>query len=281
MNPAKQRVWQLVDIYIDVASGKDNNREQYRRLIEDAKRNVINLVVVKSSSRLGRDTAETIQICRELAAAGCDIYFMDADSFYSEMGAFVAEITAAINQAENENRAENIRWGIRRSMEQGRSAIYNRICYGYEHDEDGNLVIKEDEAVIVRKIFLLYLSGASVLKIKSTLEAEGVPAPKGGSAWPKRTIEKILINQKYTGASLVHTSCVTKEDDRQGNLMTDEKGDQYVTMGVLENHAPIVTSELFEKVQRMMAERSNIEYNSDGTRTRKSTHYSIKAKEKD
>lgn len=63
--------------------------------------------------------------------------------------------------------------------------------------------------------------------------------------------------------------------------MTDEKGNQYVTMGVLENHAPIVTSEIFEKVQWMMAERSNIEYNSDGTRTRKSTHYSIKAKEKD
>ncbi len=275
----RETIWSLTDIYIDVASGKDNDREQYRRLLEDAKRNVINLVVVKSSSRLGRDTVETIQACRELAAAGCDIYFQNADSFYSEIGSFVAEITAAFDQADNESRSENIRWGIRRSLENGSSTIYDRVCYGYVHDENGKLVIKEEEAVVVRKIFLLYLSGASVLKIKSELEKEGIPAPRGGPIWAKKTIEKMLVNQKYTGTSLAHTSCIAESDDIKNNVWSDDKGHRYVTMGVLENHPPIITAEIFDKVQQMRLERSNIVYNPDGSKSRKGTHYSTKKKQ--
>ena len=81
--------WRLYDIYLDVASGSDNKREEYNRMLDDATCGKIDLVVVKSSSRLGRDTAETIQACRELIHFDCDIYFHDADSYYSQMGALV------------------------------------------------------------------------------------------------------------------------------------------------------------------------------------------------
>jgi len=135
--------------------------------------------------------------------SGRDIYFENADSFYSVLGPLVVEITAAVDQAENENRSDNHRWSVRRALENGTSEIYNRICYGYKHDANGDLEIKEDEAAIVRKIFLLYLSGASIIKIKSTLESEGISAPRGGCTWAKKTIEKILTNNKYTGTSSV------------------------------------------------------------------------------
>ena len=108
--PYKNAFWQLKDIYVDVAPGSDNDRVQYNRMLRDAAAEQINLVVVKSSSRLGRNTAEVIRACRDLEHFGCDIYFQDADSFYSEIGALAVEITAAVDHDENENRGNNIRW---------------------------------------------------------------------------------------------------------------------------------------------------------------------------
>ena len=169
---ATQHLWKLEDIYLDVASGSDSQRVEYRRMLEDAVKGKIDLVVVKSSSRLGRDTVEVIQACRDLAAHHCDVYFDNADEYYSRLGPLVVEITAAVDQAENESRSENISWGIRRQMESGSSKIYDRVCFGYDHDADGHLVIREDQAVVVRKIFMLYLVGNSVLKIKRALENE-------------------------------------------------------------------------------------------------------------
>ena len=124
-------------------------------MLYDAQRGTINLVVVKSSSRLGRDTVETIQACRDLAQEGCDVYFQNADDFYSSLGPLIVEITAAVNHDDNENRSKNIRWGIRRSIENPGSKMYNRVCYGYEQNENGELVIREDQAIVVRKIYIL------------------------------------------------------------------------------------------------------------------------------
>ncbi len=267
--------WTLKDIFIDVASGADTGREEYKRMLDAARQGLINLVVVKSSSKLGRDTVEMIQACRELAHFDCDVYFENADSFYSALGPLVVELTAAVDQAENESRSENIRWGIRRGLEDGSSQLYSRICYGYERGEDGNLVIKEDEAVVVRKIFLQYLAGASILKIKAALESEGIPAPRGGKTWAKKTIDSILSNQKYAGASLARTSCISPETD-SGFIHEDTKGNKYVLMGIVDDHPPIIPPETFDRVQQMRMDRSNIEYDQDGKKRRKNTHYSSK-----
>ena len=247
-------------------------------MLDDAANGKINLVVVKSSSRLGRDTVEVIQACRDLADKKCDVYFDNADSYYSTTGSLIVEITAAVDQAENESRGDNIGWGIRRQMEAGSPQIYDRICFGFKHDEEGHLVIREDQAVIVRKIFALYLAGNSVLKIKGALEEEGIPTPRGGTVWPKRTIEAILTNAKYAGTSFARTYSIADGDSESGNVWTDEKGDKYVLFRSIDNNPPIIPPETFDKVQQMRLDRSNIEYDQDGTKRRKKTHYSSKQK---
>ncbi len=275
---ASQHFWQLEDIYLDVASGRDSRREEYRRMLEDAAKGIIDLVVVKSSSRLGRDTVEVIQACRDLASHHCDVYFDNADEYYSRLGPLVVEITAAVDQAENESRSENISWGIRRQMEDGSSKVYDRVCFGYEHDADGHLVIRENQAVVVRKIFMLYLAGNSVLKIKRVLEDEGIPAPRGGMTWPKKTIDMILTNAKYSGTSYARTHCIADGDIGKGIVMTGDKGEWYVLYGSTDNNPPIIPPETFDRVQQMRMDRSNIEYDQNGTKKRKSTHYSSKVK---
>lgn len=271
--PYKNSFWRLQDIYVDVAPGSDNNRDQFNRMLDAAAQGLINLVVVKSSSRLGRDTTEVIQACRDLAHFDCDVYFQNADTFYSEAGALIVEITAAVDHDDNLNRGNNIRWSIRRGIQAGTSKIYDRKCYGYEHDEEGKLAIREDQAVIVRKIFALYAAGDSVLSIKRKLEEESIPAPQGGATWSKRTIEAILTNIKYTGSSLVHSRGITDAGIRK--LIPDDLNEDEV-YGSLFNHPAILEREIFDNVQQMRMDRSNMVFNEDGTKSRKSTHYSSK-----
>ena len=63
--------------------------------------------------------------------------------------------------------------------------------------------------------------------------------------------------------------------------MTGDKGEKYVLFGSINNNPPIITPEIFEKVQQMRMDRSNIEYDQTGTKKRKSTHYSSKGKQKE
>jgi len=108
-------------------------------------------------------------------------------------------VIESIAQAENELRSDNIKWGIKQRAAQGTSRLYNRKCYGYYNDENGNLVIDEKEANNVRIIFNLYLQGKSVLGIVKELELLGIKSPTGKATWPKRSIDVMLSNEKYMG----------------------------------------------------------------------------------
>lgn len=108
-------------------------------------------------------------------------------------------IIESIAQAENESRSDNIKRGIKQKVAQGTSKIYNRKCYGYENDTDGELIIKEEEAKNVKLIFDLYLQGSSIIGIMKELENRGIKTPTGKDTWSKRTIDVMLSNEKYIG----------------------------------------------------------------------------------
>ncbi|MGX9292375.1 recombinase family protein [Bacillus sp. A015] len=105
-------------------------------------------------------------------------------------------IIESIAQVENESRSENIKCGYKHHAAQGTSKLYNRKCYGYENDTDGQLIIKDDEAENVRLIFDLYLHN-SIIGIKKELEKLGIKPPTGKEEWSKRTIDVMLSNEKY------------------------------------------------------------------------------------
>ena len=77
------------------------------------------------------------------------------------------------------------------------------MCFGYRHNQEGELIIDEVEALIVQKIFDLYLNGYSVIAIIRELETLEIKSPTGKDRWSKRAIENMLINEKYIGNVLV------------------------------------------------------------------------------
>ena len=81
----------------------------------------------------------------------------------------------------------------------GTSKLANRVCYGYQKNENGELIVCHEQAEVVCLIFDLYLGGNSLSGISKELRSRGIPSPTGKEKWTSCAIDKILSNEKYIG----------------------------------------------------------------------------------
>lgn len=252
--------WKLVDIHIDIASSKKGSaRPAFHKMIEECRAGLTDIVVVKNISRLGRDTVEVLDAINTLKEADVHIIFRQEELDTLTVGSSLLISTIeAYTQAENETRSANIKWGIKQRASNGSLGFYRRKCYGYVKDKNGDLVINEEQAAIVRLIFDLYLGGKSILGIVKELKERGIKSPTGKDNWPKRSIEEMLSNEKYIGIAVVNVD--------------GEEGQVYKLNN---SHPAIISKEMFDVVQEEKLKRSNVELTDDGIR-RKSRKYSSK-----
>lgn len=246
--------YKLYDIYIDVCSGTKNlERVQYQRMLQDCRAGKIDTIMTKSISRFGRDTVEVISTLRELNQLGINVIFEnDNIDTAKEDGELVITIISAVAQADNESRRKNIKWGMTKRAEDGTSGFYRRRSYGYEHDENGKLAIKPDEAEIVRQVYAAYLDGRSFHAIARELTEMGVPSPNGKAQWCNRTIDVMLSNEKYAGDVILFKTVSASE------LFGEEHAEiaKKKTYRIAESHPAIISKEDFERVQEMKKQRS-------------------------
>lgn len=107
-------------------------------MIDDCKKNKIDIVITKSLSRFGRDTIVTLEALKELRGANVRVIFEQENLDTEETDStLMISIVESFAQAENESRSQNIRWGIKERAAKGTSKLYDRKCYGYDHDENG------------------------------------------------------------------------------------------------------------------------------------------------
>ena len=105
----------------------------------------------------------------------------------------------AVAQGESESISENVKWGIRQAMREGKAAIQYKRLYAYEKGEDGKPRIIPEQAEVVRRIYDSFLAGQSLRMIKDMLERESIPTVSGGSEWSIAVVRGILQNEKYCG----------------------------------------------------------------------------------
>ena len=164
--------WRLVDVYIEAQSAKAKSpRKEFARMLKDAQSNSFDIVITKNISRFGRDTVEVLESLRELRKLNIRVLFeqenLDSGEIDNEL---MISIIESIAQAENESRSENIKWGIHKSVASGKSNLMNRKCYGYNNDENGELIINDAQAAVVKKVFNFYMGGMSVIGIIGKLQ---------------------------------------------------------------------------------------------------------------
>lgn len=264
--------WEYVGTYADVASGTNQRkREQFNAMISDCKKNKIDLIIVKSVSRFGRNTVESLKTTRMLREWGVDVYFeTNGISIKQIKSETLLALLFSFAQAESEDRSGAVKWGIHTGFRLGHSKFADKVCYGYKKDEDGRLIIDESQAEIVEDIFSLYLEGNSLRKIADKLHGRGILSPTGKENWTPTAISKILSNEKYTGDVILQKTYV-KDILNHTQVVNDAQLTKYMYE---KNNPPIISKGLFEQVQKSMCDRSNVEKDKDGTQIRKSTRYS-------
>lgn len=266
--------WQLMDIYLDVKSGSDAaSRSEFQRLLRDCQANKLDIVLTKSVSRFGRNTAETLAAINEIRGYQVEVIFDQEELSTNDPNAqLLISILEGVAQEENEARSKNIRWGIMRKVENGTSSIFNRKCYGYYTDENGDLQINETEASVVRLVFDMYLQGQSVLGILRELESQGIKSPTGNDRWCKRSVDVMLRNEKYSGDVIIFKTYNTGSPNVKRKINDSNEINKYISIA---NHPAIVTKEIFSAVNMERLSRSNITKDENGSK-RKSTRYSSK-----
>ena len=156
-------------------------------------------------------------------------------------------------QDESRSISENSTWGIRRRFEQGKLHINHTKFLGYDKNKDGNLVINEKQAKIVRRIYTEFLDGKGACRIARGLESDGVLNWNGKAKWYEGSIRKMLTNEKYKGDALLQK---TYTIDFLNKKRADNNGQvpQYYVEG---SHPAIIDQEMWEAVQLEMERRRN------------------------
>lgn len=202
--------WAFVGVYAGQTSGRNNIKMRaFQQMLEDCRQGKIDLILVKSISRMGRNTVQFLQACNELKQLGVDVYFeVEQLSIHEPKAVLMLTIYAALYQNESESKSLSIRWGIRTRFADGTSGLANRPCFGYRKDV-GTLVPIPEEAAIIRLIYEWHKQGKSLRKIGSALTELGIKSPRGNQFWSIETIRKILHNEKYNGNVLLQKTYVS------------------------------------------------------------------------
>lgn len=243
--------WEFVGIYSDQGiSGYKENRPGFQKMIEDARAGNIDLIVVKSVSRFARNTETVLKFSRELKSIGVGIFFqLQNINTLSGAGELMLTVLAAFAQAESEGASDNAKMTYKRKFESGIPAHGLECTFGYKASAQGDIVVDEEKAAVVRQMFDLAEQGIWPSKIKQYLNKNGVPGCAGGD-WDDTAVFRVLHNVSYKGDLILQK---TYRDSRRKQRKNEGQVDQWY---IAENHQPIVPPKQWDKVQEILRKRS-------------------------
>lgn len=198
--------YECAGIYADegISGTNTKKREQFNKMIEDCKNGKIDAIITKSISRFARNTLDCLNYVRMLKELGIGVIFEKENiNTLDSKGEVLLSILSSLAQDESRSISENSTWGIRRRFEQGKVTVNHTKFMGYDKDEEGNLVINEKQAKIVRRIYTDYINGKGPNRIAKEFEEEGILNWNGKAKWYESSIRKMLSNEKYKGDALL------------------------------------------------------------------------------
>ena len=227
-------------------------------MIEDCKQGKIDLIVTKSVSRFARNVVDCIGYVRELLALPHPVgVFFETERLntFDPKSEMVLSFMATLAQEESHTKSEIMNASI--EMRFRRGIFLTPILLGYDHDEDGNLVINEEEAKIVKLIFMMYLNGCTCQEIADTLTELGCVTKKGNTVWSPGSILQILQNERHCGDVLAHKTYTPNYLNHKSKKNMQNRP-QYRKRN---HHEAIISRDDFIAVQRLI---SNAKYGNKG-----------------
>ena len=241
-------------VYIDegITGCNTKKRDGFNKMVADALSGSIDLIITKSVSRFARNTVDSLTTIRKLKEHKVECYFEKENIWtFDGKGELLLTIMSSLAQEESRSISENCTWGQRKRFADGKVTVPFKRFLGYDRGEDGNLVINEEQAETVRRIYGLFLQGRSPHAIAKLLTAEGIPSPGGKEAWSSSTVKSILTNEKYKGDALLQKVYTVDFLTKQKKVNEGEVPQYYVE----NNHQAIISPSVFEEAQHQMAAR--------------------------
>ena len=192
--------WRFVPGYVDegISGGSTKKRDNFNRMIRDAKAGMFDFIITKEISRFSRSTLDSIKYTQELLDYNVGVFFqndnintLDTDS------EFRLVIMAGVAQDEIRKLSERLKFGFRQAIKNGH-VLGNDKLYGYDK-KDCVLTVNEEEAEIIRIIFDLYGNQRLGTRTISKRLMELGYTSREGNAFNTLTIRHILENPKYKG----------------------------------------------------------------------------------
>ena len=242
----KNPEWEFAGIFSDdgISGTYTKKREGFNKMIDECMDGKIDMIITKSISRFARNTLDCLKFIRQLKEKNIPVFFEKENiNTMDAKGEVLLTIMASLAQQESQSLSQNVRLSIN----------HNRFL-GFTKDEDGHLIVKPDEAEVVKRIYREYLEGASLQQIAKGLETDGILTGAGKKKWRPETLHKILRNEKYIGDALLQKTYTV---DFLNKKRVQNKG--IVPQYYVENsHEAIIPRDIFMRVQEEMVRRANL-----------------------
>ena len=246
---AEKNGHRLIRLYADegISGTSLKKRNEFLRLMKDAKLGLFEAVVVKDISRFARNTVDFLQSIRELKALGINTMFITANMESLGASEFVLTIFGAMAQEESANLSKRVKFGKKINAQKGR--VPQRI-FGYDRIDNFTLKINYQEAQTIREIYRLYLKEGLGCRTISLRLNQQQRKTKFHCDWNPRGVRRVLTNPIYCGHYVNHKYEI--EDYLTGKQVRIPQEEHF------HHKRPewaIITPEVFAKAQKQLEER--------------------------
>lgn len=247
--------WTYCGKYVDegISGVSTAKREDFQRLIEDAKQGKFDFVITKEISRFARNILDSIKYTRELLSYGVCVFFQnDNINTIEEDAEFRLSIMASVAQEESRKLSSRVKYGHSVSMKNG--VILGHDIYGYQKKDKKTLVHDEHYKPMIEFIFEKYASEEmSTNKLSKVLYEKGYRSFKGGKIDPN-VIKHIIVNPKYKGYYCGRKVQITDMFTKKQKFLQEE---DWILYKDFEHIPPIVSEELWDKANAIYKKRSD------------------------
>ncbi|MDE6838212.1 MAG: recombinase family protein [Acutalibacter sp.] len=188
--------WKMAGLFADegITGTSMKKRDQFMRMLRHCREGRIDLILVKSVSRFGRNTVDVMRTVRSLREKNITVMFekenLDTSQMTSEL---MLAFFSAFSQSESESIRENIIRGNAMAYAQGKVSV-SPTMFGFTKDGNGEIAVDEEQAEVVRMIYRDYLDGMTPGDIKKKLEKLHIKTAFGRDTWNTTVILALLQN---------------------------------------------------------------------------------------
>lgn len=245
--------WTYIEGYIDegISGSSVKNRKKFLKMIDDSKSNCFDLILTKEVSRFSRHLADSIKYTQELMSCGVGVSFLaQGINTFDSNSEFILNMMGSLAQEEVKRLSSRVKFGHAQAIKRGRILGSNRIT-GYKKN-NGTLVLVEEEANFIKKLFELYASGKyGFYNLAIQLKNLGYLNTKG-KIYDKSSLQRMIKNPKYKGFYSGKTTETINHITKQRIKLPKEKWVVYKDDSI----PAIVSEELWERANNLLDARS-------------------------